>query len=342
MQTVVTKIAPEEMKSTASLAALSAAAETLQRGALVAFPTETVYGLGANALDSDAVARIFVAKQRPAWDPLIVHIASWPMLDRVVAEISPQARSLMRAFWPGPLTLLLPRSALVPDAVTAGRPLVAVRWPAHPVAQQLILAADLPLAAPSANLFSHVSPTTAAHVLADLDGRIDLVLDAGPTLLGLESAVLDPNTVPPTLYRPGTISLRQMEAIVGPVAMYQPPPKVGEPQALPSPGGDMRHYAPRARVVLLESRDALAAASTELPDGRRIGILLPDQWPSPPHATVFPWGSWNNPAQLASNLYAGLRWLDEEGCDVILCPLPVETHATHALRDRLLKAARDK
>jgi L-threonylcarbamoyladenylate synthase len=320
-------------------AALQEAAAVLRRGGLVAFPTETVYGLGANALDSAAVASIFAAKKRPSWDPLIVHVASWEMLDRVVCQTSPAARSLMRAFWPGPLTLLLPRAAVVPDAVTAGRPLVAVRWPAHALAQRLILAADLPLAAPSANLFGHVSPTTADHVLADLDGRIDLVLDGGSTTLGLESAVVDPNTSPATVYRPGIITLRQMESVIGPVSVYQPAASVAPPQSLPSPGVDMRHYAPRARLKLVGSKEefeqaALGAAMT--------GMLQPEGWHAPGESIAFAWGSWNNPAELASNLYAGLRWLDDRGCDVIVCPLPAETQSTQALRDRLVKAAREK
>jgi L-threonylcarbamoyladenylate synthase len=323
---------------------LRLAAELLRGGGLVAFATETVYGLGADALNPAAVAKIFAAKQRPAWDPLIVHIASYEMLSRVVTQISPQARSLMRAFWPGPLTLLLPRTAAVQDAVTAGRPLVGVRWPQHPVAQALILAADCPVAAPSANLFSHVSPTTAQHVLADLNGRIDMLLDSGPTTLGLESAVVDPNTIPPTLYRPGTITTGQMEAIVGPVQLYRPPVAL-EPvalekmQAQPSPGGDIRHYAPRAQVLLVESEAAMQQ-TIALSSEKKIGVLLPQPWSAPESAVVFVWGDWNNPAQLAANLYAGLRTLDEQGCDRIVCPVPAASPENQALRDRLYKSAR--
>src|ERR1700722_14579157 len=186
--------------------ALDQAAEILRAGGTVALPTETVYGLGANALDATAVAKIFAAKQRPAWDPIIVHVADEAMTASVVTEISEPAsariRALMAAFWPGPLTLLLPRSAAVPDIVTAGRPLVGIRMPAHPVALELIRRAGVPIAAPSANRFGHTSPTTAAHVLADLDGRIDVVLDAGPTAHGVESTVLDPNQSPMIIYRP--------------------------------------------------------------------------------------------------------------------------------------------
>ncbi|MGI4829200.1 MAG: L-threonylcarbamoyladenylate synthase, partial [Janthinobacterium lividum] len=185
------------------------AAEILRCGGLVAFPTETVYGLGAHALSSEAVGKIFEAKQRPAWDPLIVHIAD-PLqmkeIARLQAELATRVRLLSDAFWPGPLTLLLPRTAVVPDEVTAGRPLVGVRWPSHPVAQALLQAAGVPVAAPSANRFGHVSPTTAQHVLHDLDGRIDAVLDGGATTVGIESTVLDPTQTPMMLYRAGAVT----------------------------------------------------------------------------------------------------------------------------------------
>ena len=207
---------PLNLRSGAADAALETAAVILRSGGLVALPTETVYGLGANAFDPAAVAQIFAAKQRPAWDPVIVHIAPrdarkekqndplWEaMPDGLVEEIPEAARRLIEAFWPGPLTLLLPRGHAVPDAVTAGRQLVGVRMPAHPVALELIRRAGVPVAAPSANLFGHISPTTAEHVLADLDGRIDAVLDAGPTDHGVESTVLDPCRSPMVIYRPG-------------------------------------------------------------------------------------------------------------------------------------------
>jgi L-threonylcarbamoyladenylate synthase len=334
MVTVVRQIE----KNVADAPAIAEAAVVLRRGGLVAFPTETVYGLGANVLDAAAVAGIFAAKQRPAWDPLIVHVASWAMLDRVVREISPRARSLMRAFWPGPLTLLLPKHADVPAAVTAGRPLVGVRWPSHPVALELIAAADVPVAAPSANLFRHVSPTTAQHVLRDLDGRIDFVLDGGATELGLESAVLDPNTEPPTLYRPGVLSVEQLEAIVGRVHVYQAPREASSPESLPSPGVDVRHYAPRAPITLVDSRESLLRTAALEGAGTKVGVLLPEGWVAPPGAKVFAWGAWEDTSALAHNLYAGLRWLDEQRVDMMLVPLPPHGADTAALRDRLVKA----
>ena len=237
---------------------LSRAVNMLRAGRLVAFATETVYGLGANALSPEAVAGIFAAKQRPSWDPLIVHLASAEQLSSVAqvpAELAQRIAALAKAFWPGPLTLLLPRSAAVPDAVTAGRKLVGVRVPAHPAAHALLAAVGLPIAAPSANLFGHTSPTTAAHVLADLEGRIDAVLDAGPTYIGLESSVVDPTQTPMVLYRPGAVTAEQLTAVTGvAVEVFLPNPAAAQsdhPASMPSPGVGIRHYAPRARMALV-------------------------------------------------------------------------------------------
>ena len=216
---------------------IARAAEILRSGGTVAFPTETVYGLGANALDPNAVASIFAAKARPSWDPVIVHVSDRAMLDRV-AIVPPAAERLISAFWPGPLTLLLPRTSQVPDNVTAGRPLVGVRMPAHPIALALIEAAGIPIAAPSANRFGHTSPTTAAHVLHDLDHRIDAILDGGPTTVGLESTVIglnpDPSQSSIVLYRPGAITADMLEPIAGPVTPYQPPQQPEARTAKPS------------------------------------------------------------------------------------------------------------
>lgn len=334
---------------------MARAAEILRSGGLVALPTETVYGLGANALDPAAVARIFAAKQRPAWDPVIVHIAGSiranPMLQQLVTACTPVMLNLMDAFWPGPLTLLLPRSAAVPDVVTAGRPLVGIRMPAHPVAFEVIRQAGVPIAAPSANLFSHISPTTAAHVLEDLDGKIDAVVDAGPTQHGLESTVLDPTQSPMLIYRPGAITAEQIRTVAGPVDYFKEktlPPGAAR-EALPSPGVGLRHYAPRARLILVEA--ALADLPAQLVSAarpyerERLGIMLPDDLAhtsfEPPlrGAAEFAWGRWNAPEELAEKLYAGLRALDVEGCSVILCPLPQDAGIGEAIRDRLKKAA---
>jgi L-threonylcarbamoyladenylate synthase len=342
---------PGRVNSPEAVQALDRAAAILREGGLVAFPTETVYGLGANALDPAAVGRIFAAKQRPAWDPVIVHIAAPSMLERVASEISEPAALLMKAFWPGALTLLLPRAEKVPSAVTAGRPLVGVRMPAHPVALELIRRAGLPVAAPSANLFSRTSPTTAAHVLEDLDGRIDAVLDAGPTLHGVESTVLDVSQSPMRIYRPGAVTVEQIRAVAGAVEFHREDGQASETptEALPAPGVGLRHYAPRARLVLVNLSDApaaelgwkLAEAARGL-ECARLGVMLPGGVDTPEGlrtAILFKWGRWNAPDTLAEQLYAGLRWLDAQGCDAILCPLPPAEGIGVAVRDRLRKAA---
>jgi len=320
------------------------AATLLRDGHLVAFATETVYGLGAHALSAEAVAGVFLAKKRPSWDPLIVHLAAAEQLSlvaRVPEEFAGRVAALAEAFWPGPLTLLLPRTAAVPDAVTAGRKLVGVRVPGHPAAQALLVAAGVPIAAPSANLFGHTSPTTAEHVLADLDGRIDAVLDAGPTSIGVESTVLDPTQTPMVLYRPGAVTAEQLTAVTGVGVEVFVPVAEAQPASLPSPGVGIRHYAPRARMVLAEgSAGALQAALRECAAGEPVGVLLPEDWPLDGDAVIEPWGRWNDPEALAAGLFAGLRALDDRGVSVILCPLPEVGGLADAIRDRLRKAAR--
>lgn len=328
--------------------ALERAAQILRGGGLVALPTETVYGLGANALDAAAVERIFAAKQRPAWDPVIVHVGGIEMLDCLVSAVPDEAQRLMKAFWPGPLTLLLPRTRAVPDAVTAGRLLVGVRMPAHPVALELIRRAGVPIAAPSANTFGRISPTSAAHVLEDLEGRIDAVLDAGPTLHGVESTVLDPSRSPMTIYRPGAVTAEQIRETAGAVEIFTSEEKLYETphETLPSPGVSLRHYAPRARLVLVEGSLAdlgvrLAEAARSLA-ADRLGLMLPTGIALPADlgsALVFAWGCWSAPEELARKLYAGLRELDGRGCTTILCPLPPGDGVGAAIRDRLRKGA---
>jgi L-threonylcarbamoyladenylate synthase len=323
-------------------ASIARAAAILRNSGTVAFPTETVYGLGANALSPEAVARIFAAKDRPSWDPLIVHVSDRTMLD-LVAEVNPRAESLIAAFWPGPLTLLLPRTTRISDAVTAGRPLVGVRMPAHPIAAALIREAGVPIAAPSANRFGRTSPTTAAHVLHDLDHRIDAILDGGPTSVGVESTVLDPTQTPMLIYRPGAITAEMIEPIAGPVRLYQFAALADAPQSLPSPGVGIRHYAPRARLILTTTALELTETATKLTaSGERIGVMLPTGWPAPPDAATFSWGDWHSPETLATNLFAGLRALDAGNVTAILCPLPEAAGVGLAIRDRLQKAARPK
>ena len=357
--TVRLAISAESISSVAAQTALIQAAEVIRSGGTVAFPTETVYGLGANALDPAAVEKIFLAKQRPAWDPMIVHIADRDMLAKVAVRVPGDSQqkidALMDQFWPGPLTLLLPKQSAVPSIVTAGRKLVGVRMPAHPVALALIAAANLPIAAPSANRFGHTSPTTAQHVLEDLDGRIDLVLDGGPAWCGVESTVIEVRDHETILYRPGAIPAEEIESIAGPVVRYQSPAigamPLQPPESLPSPGVDMRHYAPNARVIPLDMSEPtehdlrqrwLDAVQQQLRTAQKLGVLLPSAWPLPDGfaGIHFAWGSWEDDQELAQRLFAGLRTLDAMGADVILCPVPPNSGLGAAIRDRLLKAAR--
>ena len=344
MPTLRLAVDPKDLNSAASRAAIEKAAAVLRSSGTVAFPTETVYGLGANALDPMAVAKIFAAKQRPQWDPLIVHLADRAMLDSITESIPPNAARLMDAFWPGPLTLLLPRSSAISDAVTAGRPLVGVRVPAHPVAHALLRAAGIPVAAPSANRFGRTSPTLAAHVIEDLDGRIDAILDSGETTHGLESTVVDPSADPCIVYRPGVITLEQIRALC-PAVAFNEPETAAEPQSMPSPGVGIRHYAPRARLILIDGDAAnrFAAEASTVLGAEKLGLMLPDDflYRPPAEALVYRWGVWSNEEELAQRLFAGLRWLDAAGATVILCPLPKAGGIGTAIRDRLKKAARE-
>jgi L-threonylcarbamoyladenylate synthase len=336
-----------------AIAGVQRAAAILREGGTVAFPTETVYGLGANALETQAVAKIFAAKERPGWDPLIVHVSDREMLDRVASvpsEHEARVEQLIAAFWPGPLTLLLPRRSAVPDAVTAGRPLVGVRMPAHPAALELIRCAGVPVAAPSANRFGRTSPTTAAHVLQDLDGRIDAVLDGGPTRVGIESTVLAVVETPMLIYRPGAITQRMIEAETGfAVELFRASAVLeGSPrESLPSPGVGLRHYAPRARLELVEVARTGDLTHSLHPALERceaaeevVGVILPAGWDPSYAEETFACGEWGDDDLFAQRLFAGLRDLDARGVSVIVCPVPPGDGVGVALRDRLEKAAR--
>jgi L-threonylcarbamoyladenylate synthase len=340
--------------SAQSVAALDRAAAILRAGGTVAFPTETVYGLGANALDPAAVERIFEAKARPSWDPLIVHVTDAGQFQSVAGGIPAKARTLMNAFWPGPLTLLLPKGAALPAIVTAGRSRVGVRMPSHPVARRLIELAQVPVAAPSANLFGRTSPTRAEFVLEDLDGRIDAVIDSGETSLGLESTVVDVCEEPPILYRPGMVTLEELQAVIGTLVRYREPESAPLiPEAQPSPGVGLKHYSPKAKLIVYEptgEAKSLDLARMLRDRGEVIGIMLPEspQGQTRPHVQpsclpgflIYHWGKWADTGELARRLFAGLRELDDRGATVILCPLPQEEGLGRAIRDRLLKAAR--
>jgi len=337
-------------------AAIRRAADRLRDGGLVAFPTETVYGLGVHALDREAVRRLFAAKGRPASDPVIVHVAAREDLEPLVRGVPDAVSALAARFWPGPLTIVLPRSAGVPDEVTAGRDTVAVRVPAHPVAQALLVEAGVPVAAPSANLFSRPSPTQAAHVIVDLDGRIDMVVDGGPTLVGLESTVLDLTGAVARVLRPGAVTVEMLRAIL-PRVETSGPEAAAEDQAagMASPGLLPRHYAPRTPLLLYGGGDAalpalLRDAREVLATGRTIGLLALeedrkmlgalDAPPSRMHVVTL--GSVGNLEGVATRLYAALRELDAAGLDLILArELPVTSGLGLAINDRLGRAAHE-
>ena len=327
--------------------AIAQAAECLRSGGLVAFPTETVYGLGAHVWDTTAIRRIFTVKGRPASDPLIVHIADATQLATVAAHVSSIATQLASAFWPGPLTLVLPRAAGVPADVTAGGPTVAVRVPAHPVAQTLLRATGNPVAAPSANLFSRPSPTCAEHVLQDLKGLIDIVLDGGPTTVGIESTVLDLSGPMPLVLRPGAITLEMLRPLAPNVAYAAPHTRSG---ALPSPGLLAKHYSPSAPLTLYEGAPAarrarmLADTAALNGEGQRVGILTSatnfPAFTKAGAARVVELGSENHLPSMAVRLYAALRDVDAPEVTVILAPgIGSPGGLADALRDRLRRAA---
>lgn len=339
-------------------ATIARAAACLCGGGLVAFPTETVYGLGVHALDVDAVGRLFAVKGRPSHDPLIVHVASFELVTPLVdwhnatadrASTHALARDLARRFWPGPLTLVLPRAACVPPTVTAGLDTVAVRIPSHPVARALLAAARVPVAAPSANLFSRPSPTEAAHVLQDFDGRIDMVLDGGPTTVGVESTVLDLTGNRPMVLRPGAVTLEMLGELLTDVDIRDEtgPRRDRDTGPLPSPGLLAKHYAPRIPMTLYEGAHATARmiddARAAIDSGARVAVLVPDE--DGPAFDILPvrrvlLGSEADAAALARRLYAALRELDASGVDVILAKgVGGPDGLGLALRDRLRRAA---
>ncbi len=327
-------------------AGIRAAGEVIRAGGLVAFPTETVYGLGANALDARAVAGIFEAKRRPADDPLIVHVADLDEVRRVASEVPEAARRLAESFWPGPLTLVLPKHADVPANATAGLDTVGVRVPAHPVARALIRAAGVPIAAPSANLFSRPSPTRAEHVVEDLDGRVDVVLDGGPTEVGVESTIVDACGPRPRLLRPGGVPAEAIERVLG-IALLTPPPRAAGP--VMAPGMLDVHYAPRTPLVLVTgpARAARPRLLRELREavraGLRVGLLLleEDRDAVPPEVLTVQLGSFNQPASSAARLFDALRTLDRAGLDVLYARDAADPRIGlgRALRDRLRRAS---
>jgi L-threonylcarbamoyladenylate synthase len=289
------------------------AAQLIRAGKLVAFPTETVYGLGANALDSAAVARIFGAKRRPATSPLIVHVDSIEMARGLAAAWPAGAETLATHYWPGPLTLVVAKNQLIPDEVTAGLGTVGLRMPAHAVALELIRAAGVPIAAPSANRFTELSPTTAEHVRRSLGSAVDYVLDGGPTAVGIESTVLSLAVEPPLLLRPGVIPLPELEALIGHIDVAATAPVTGAHQA---PGMHLRHYQPRTPLWVLDRGD-------QEPAGRGEWVRIGGR-----SARAF-----------AAALYETLHRLDELGLDWIAVERPPDEPEWAGVLDRLRRAA---
>ena len=331
-------------------------ARILREGGLVAFPTETVYGLGANALDEEAARKIYEAKGRPSDNPLIAHVSAMEEVYPLVSQVSEKAKKLMDAFWPGPMTLIFPKSDLVPYGTTGGLDTVAVRMPSDPVANRLIALAGVPVAAPSANTSGRPSPTTAQHVLQDMDGRIDMIIDGGPVGIGVEATIVDVSVETPTVLRPGAITMEMLEEVLGEVqidpAILGPVSADLRPKA---PGMKYKHYAPKADLTLvepedgdMESPDSLERmtekvrqlAEEKLAEGFRVGIICTDESRQTyPKGLVRSIGSRTRRETVAHNLYALLREFDDLKADYIFSESFPEDHLGQAIMNRLSKAA---
>lgn len=331
-------------------ALIAEAAAAIRNGELVAFPTETVYGLGADALNAEAVAGIFAAKGRPAWNPVIVHVASIRDAQALVSRWPDDATTLANALWPGPITFVLPRGSMVPDIVTAGLGNVGIRIPSHPVALALLRAAGCPIAAPSANRFTEVSPTSAAHVLGSLEGRIAMLVDGGSCDVGIESTVVDLTGDRPVILRPGMISRDRIEALLGKEVGGRASDDAAisaEGRAQPSPGTSVRHYAPRADVWLFETRD-LESVKASIASSQLSGTITPVTvkallmhvhdlafTSSTPHERMP-----DTPELYGRDLYRALHAADAEGIGLLLIELPPRHDAWAAIHDRLTRASR--
>ena len=342
MNTQVLRIDPQNINAET----LKRAGECLRAGGLVAFPTETVYGLGANALDENAVARIFAAKERPANDPIIVHIAERDQLGDIARDIPPLAEQLAERFWPGPLTMIFRKSSRVPANISAELDTVAVRMPDHPIALALIRAAGVPIAAPSANRFSRPSPTTAAHVLNDLSGRVDMVLDGGSAIIGVESTVLDVTSNPPTILRPGGVTLESLRVLVPEITLKAQFVEMNAPESPASPGMLTRHYAPTAEMILFtgepdRARARMIQMGREMSGaGKRVGVLVTasdEKIFANKGFEVFHLG--NDLTQISSRLFTGLRELEAREVDAILARDISREGLGMAVWDRLFRAA---
>lgn len=322
------------------------AAALLRAGELVAFPTETVYGLGANALDVPAVAKIFAAKGRPADNPLIVHVAT-PEAAEPLCEIDSRAQALMERFWPGPLTLLLPKKSVIPSVTNAGLSSVAIRMPSHPVALALLEACQVPVAAPSANTSGRPSPTAAHHVLDDLNGKVELILDGGDCAVGLESTVLNLEGETPTIVRPGGVTQEMLQTVLGRVDVADSvmrPLRTGEKAV--SPGMMYRHYAPHGQLTLVKGapervwQTCRTLYDDAIQAGQKVCILAYEEHAMGyGHRRTLTIGSLTSPESIAHRLFAALRQMDDEGVQVIICET-VETEGIGlAIMNRMSRAA---
>lgn len=325
---------------------IAEAARYIRKGKLVAFPTETVYGLGANGLDEEAVANIFIAKGRPQDNPLILHVSKIEDIKPLVKSIPKEAEILTREFWPGPLTILFERSNLVPDVITAGLSTVAIRMPNHPVALELIEASGVPVAAPSANTSGKPSPTLADHVIEDLYGKIDMIIDGGPTGVGLESTVIDLTGELPTILRPGGITLEAIRCLIPNVELDLSIISSNEKIVPKSPGQKYRHYAPKAEMIVFNGEvdnivEAIKAKVKEyVEQGKRVGIMATDETKNRyEEGIVISVGSRKMKGTIARNLFTSLREFDEIGVDVILSEGVEIGDIGTAIMNRLKKAS---
>lgn len=323
------------------------ASEVLHRGGMVAFPTETVYGLGADALDGKASAKIYAAKGRPSDNPLIVHISDIEQLDRLVCEIPDNAKKLMDAFWPGPMTLIFKKSGLVPDGTTGGLDTVAVRMPNHKVALELIRTSGVAIAAPSANTSGRPSPTTAAHVEDDLSGKIDMIIDGGAVGIGIESTIVDVTSDIPMVLRPGYITMEMLEKVVGKVGIDKAITGPVSPDIKPkAPGMKYKHYAPKAELTMFkgELKNVVEHINNltdkNIKSGIKTGIIACEETKAMYKAgEVLSIGSRNNEDTIAHNLYGVLRKFDDMNVDVIYGETFEDNRLGQAIMNRLLKAA---
>lgn len=320
--------------------AVRTAARILREGGLVGMPTETVYGLAANALDGKAVEKIFKAKGRPQDNPLIVHISAWEQIFPLVRSVPPSAEKLAKAYWPGPMTMVLEKSALIPDEVSAGLPTVGIRFPSHPAARALISAAGVPVAAPSANRSGLPSTTTAEHVMRDMDGKIDAVLDGGACGVGVESTIVTLASDPPRLLRPGGITLGQLRRVLGRVdvdpAVMNPLPKGARPL---SPGMKYKHYSPKANVIILEGDDGAFADYVNAHSKPGVAALCYSGDERSLRVPAVSYGAETDYSAQARDLFEALRHLDDIGAETVYARCPEPSGVGLAVYNRLMRAA---